>query len=235
MTGFDFGGSDAQPMRFKIPSVPRNAPRSAAAGAAAVLVAVAAGNASAAPDADALIARLARAPLASIAFAEVRFSSLLVEPLVIKGTLEYAGAEALRRRVEEPYRESTLIDGEAVRVEREGEAPRTFALRRAPELRGLLTGMIGLLTGDASFIAERFEVTAAGDDDRWRLDLVPLDRRLEQHLSRIVVAGGGAEPHCYVIRDDKGGASVMLLDALATEPLRQPLTLADLLSRCGAE
>lgn len=198
---------------------------------ASVLTAAAHG----APDGDAVIAGLKRTAPASIAFVEVRFSTLLVEPLVTGGTLVYEGDNALTRRVETPYREESAIRDETVRVEREGEEPRTFALRRAPELRGLLTGMIGLLAGDASFIGEHFAVTTSGDDHRWRLDLDPIDRRLEQRLSGIVVAGAAAEPHCFVIRDSAGGASVMLLGVTAAQPLPGPLALPELLVHCGAE
>jgi len=189
----------------------------------------------AAPDSDALVARLKRTAPASIAFVEVRFSTLLVEPLVVGGTLVYEGEGSLTRRVETPYREESAIRGETVRVERDGEEPRTFALRRAPELRGLLTGMIGLLAGDASFIGEHFAVTTSGDDQGWRLDLAPTDRRLEQRLSDIVVTGAAAEAECFVIRDGQGSASIMLLGAAAARSLPAPLALPELLAHCGAE
>ena len=224
-------------MRLKYSSVTRALSRSIAAleARAAILLAAVAttGVASAAPDSSALIARLARPPPASIAFAEVRFSSLLAEPLVVSGTLTYEGEGVLNRRVESPYVESTAISGETVRVERDDESPRTFALRRAPELRGFLTGMLGLLTGDSSLIDEHFDVTAAGDDERWRLDLEPTDDRLRQRLRNIIVVGGADEPRCFVIVDTAGGTSVMLLGAAAALPLTAPIVLAELLARCA--
>jgi hypothetical protein len=201
--------------------------------AATLLATVATTVATAAPDTDALIARLARPPPASIAFAEARFSSLLVEPLVVSGTLTYEGDGALQRRVEHPYRESTAIRGETVRVERDDEAPRTFALRRAPELRGFLTGMLGLLTGDSSLIDEHFNITASGDDDKWRLDLEPVDDRQRQRLRTIVVTGRTDESRCFVIVDTEGGTSVMLLGTAAALPLSPPIVLAELLGRCA--
>jgi Outer membrane lipoprotein carrier protein LolA-like len=189
----------------------------------------------AAPDSADLIARLARPAPSSIAFVEVRFSPLLVEPLVVGGELDYEGAGTLRRRVETPYRETTTLGGETVRVERDGESPHTFALRRAPELRGLLTGMVGLLGGDSAFLHEHFGVTAAGDDAAWRLDLTPADDRLRQRLLAITVTGAAGDPHCFVIRDTKGGASVMLLGAAAARALPQPIVLAELVDSCNAE
>jgi hypothetical protein len=187
----------------------------------------------AAPDVDALIARLERDPPASIAFAEVRFSALLAAPLVVEGTLVHEGGGVLERRVAAPYRERTTLDGETARVERDGEEPRTFALRRAPELRGFMTGMLGLLTGDGSLIDDHFDVTAAGDDESWRLELTPADGRLRQRLRSIIVAGRADEPRCFVIVDTQGGTSVMLLGAAADLPLSPPIVLAELIGRCA--
>jgi len=220
-------------MRLWMPSVLRQRASAARSlGVAALLALCTATIARAAPEPAALIARLTRNPPASIAFAEVRFSSLLEEPLVVSGTLEYEGAGALRRQVESPYRESTVISGETVRVERDGET-RTFALRRAPELRGFLTGMLGLLTGDSSLIDKHFSVMSSGDAERWRLDLEPSDNRLRQRLSTIVVEGRADEPRCFVIVDTEGGTSVMMLGPLAESPLTSPIILAELMGRCA--
>jgi hypothetical protein len=200
---------------------------------AAALLALWTTAASAAPDTAALVARLKRQPPASIAFAEVRFSPLLAEPLVVNGTLFFEGGGVLRRQVEAPYRETTTIGGETVRIERDGEAARTFALRRAPELRGFTTGMLCMLTGDHSLLDEHFDVTATGDDAQWRLELAPSDGRLRERLSNIIVAGGATEARCFVIVDARGGTSVMLLGSEAAEPLTPPIVLAELIGRCA--
>jgi hypothetical protein len=223
-------------MRLTIFSAARATNATVGAGllrATALLALGTATAASSAPDAVALIARLARQAPATIAFTEVRFSTLLAEPLVVGGTLEYEGEGGLNRHVEKPYLESTSIRGETVRVERDGEAPRTFALRRAPELRGFLTGMLGLLTGDSALIDEHFRVVASGDDAGWRLDLEPAEGRLRQRLSSIVVEGAANEPRCFIIVDTQGGTSVMLLGTAAALSLPPPIVLAEVVGRCA--
>lgn len=202
--------------------------------AAALLVSLSATSAIAAPDSAELVSRLEREPPATIAFVEVRFSPLLVEPLIVGGELDYENEATLRRRVETPYSETTTISGESVRVERDGQS-RTFALRRAPELRGLLTGMIGLLGGDTAYLRQHFAITPTGDDASWQLDLAPTDDRVRERLRTITVAGNGAEPQCFVIHDTQGGASVMLLGAAAARSLPQPVVLDALLDSCSAE
>jgi hypothetical protein len=188
----------------------------------------------AALDADALIAKLARPAPASIAFTEVRVSPLLREPLVVSGELEFSGPASLDRHVREPYREDTSIRGESVRVEREGEPPRSFALKRAPELRGLLTGFSALLTGDVPGLKRSFDVQAQGTEQSWTLQLVPLDPRARRRLQKLEITGHEVTPRCFSLLNADGGASVMVLgEAAATVPAN--VTLESLKKLCEGD
>lgn len=187
------------------------------------------------PDVEALIGKLARKPPATIAFTEARFSPLLVEPLIVAGELSYLGAGSFDRRVTTPYRESTSIRGGSVRIEREDEPARSFALKRAPELDALLAGFMALLSGDASAVGREFSVVGSGDDVGWTLELTPLDRSSRRHLQHILVSGAASEPHCFAVLSTQGGASVMLLGTEAAPPVAPDATLDTLLSVCRAE
>jgi hypothetical protein len=112
---------------------------------------------------------------------------------------------------------------------------RAFTLRRAAELRGFLTALTGLLTGDGRFLEQHFDIAASGDESRWRLTLDPSDGRVRERLRAITVAGAGNEPHCFVIDDTRGGASVLLLGSKAAQALPQPLTRDSLQESCAAE
>jgi hypothetical protein len=186
------------------------------------------------PDADALIASLVRAAPSTVAFTEVRFSPLLSKALIVSGELGYSGPANLDRRVRQPYREDTAIRGESVRVEREGEAPRSFALRRAPELRGLLHGFSALLAGDAAALKSRFDVVASGDEHNWRLELTPHDDAARRRLQQIVVAGAENTPRCFAMKLADGGSSFMLLGEAAAEPIAADVTLEEVQRRCAS-
>jgi hypothetical protein len=191
--------------------------------------------AAAAPDARSLITGLAREAPAAVAFVEARFSSLLREPLIVSGELRYAGPGELERRVTQPYRETTTIRGDLVRVERDGETPRTFGLRRAPELAGYLTAFGALLAGDAAALDDAFAVAAAGEDPAWTLTLTPRVERTRRRIAAIEVRGHGREPLCVATRDTQGGGSVLLLAAATAAPIASDASLEALLARCGAE
>jgi hypothetical protein len=207
--------------------------------------------AAAAPDADALIKRLARPAPASTRFTEVRFSSLLREPLIVSGELEYSGPASLERRVDTPYHETTTIRGDSVQVEREGEAPRSFALKRAPELQGLLTGFSALLAGDPTVIHRAFNVSTTGSDESWSLVLEPSDPRARRRLQQIRVDGGGNTPRCFSVQSPasttttnagsvgpapaRSATSIMLLGETAATKLSTDVTPDSLAKLCRAE
>ena len=182
---------------------------------------------------DALIARLARPAPATLSFTEVRFSKLLKAPLIVSGDLGYSGPESLDRRVTTPYREHTAIRGESVKVERDGEKPRSFALKHAPELRGLLSGFSAMLLGDAAALRKAFEVELSGDDDAWTLKLIPPDTKTGRRLRGIKVDGRQSEPRCFTMTLADGGSSVLLLGNTAMEPVASDVTPIALQRRCA--
>ncbi len=184
-------------------------------------------------DADALIARLAKPAPATIEFTEVRFSRLVREPLVVSGELGYSSTTSLDRRVTSPYRETTSIRGESVKVEREGEKPRSFALKHAPELRGLLTGFTAILAGDAAALHQAFNVRANGSGDLWALNLLPTDKRAQRRLHKIEIIGSGTEPRCFNMVTADGAFSILLLGEAAKDPLPEKITEKSVYKRCG--
>jgi hypothetical protein len=184
-------------------------------------------------EADALIARLAKPAPATVEFTEVRFSRLVREPLIVSGELGYSGPDSLDRRVTTPYRENTSIRGESVKVEREGEKPRSFALKHAPELRGLLTGFSALLAGDADALHQAFNVRVSRSGDKWALSLLPANNRAQRRLHNIEIIGSGTEPRCFNMVTTDSVFSILLLGAAAREPLPDRVTEKAVYRRCG--
>jgi hypothetical protein len=184
-------------------------------------------------DADALIAHLAKPAPATVEFTEVRFSRLVREPLVVSGELGYSGPNNLDRRVTTPYRENTSIRGESVKVEREGEKPRSFALKHAPELRGLLTGFSALLAGDPATLRQTFTVKATGNDDAWTLELIPPDTKLGRRLREIEITGAHSEPRCFSMLTADGATSILLLGTASKDPIPKDVTVEALSKQCG--
>jgi hypothetical protein len=181
-----------------------------------------------------LLARLARPAPDTTTFVEVRYSGLLAEPLVAAGRLEHRTDGALVREVLEPYRETTTLKGENVRLVREGSKPRSFSLDRAPELRGMLSSFGALLAGDLALLERHFAVTTRGKNDGWRIELIPTDEKLERRLARIVVDGALEHARCFTMSEPDGDASVMALGIQGRDELPQPLTRESLAVWCAS-
>lgn len=174
------------------------------------------------PDLDTLIARLARPAPDSTSFVEVRYSSLLDKPILVAGHLEHQADGALVRRVESPYQEVTVLQGENVSVERAGSKPRRFSLDRAPELRGMLASFGALLKGDRPMLEQYFTVTVSGSDALWEITLTPRNEKLKRRLSDIVVDGAGDRPRCFALHEPDGDESLMALGVSGPGDLPAP-------------
>lgn len=184
-------------------------------------------------DADALLASLVRPPPDTTTFVEVRYSALLVTPIVVAGRLEHRVDGTLVRTVETPYRETTELDGENVRVERDGGKPRQFSLERAPELRAMFASFGAVLRGDRALLERHYAVTIAGSPEQWQIVLAPRDDRLARRVATIRVDGRDAQPRCFTVAEPDGDASVMAVGVHDPAGLPQPPERSSLATWCA--
>jgi hypothetical protein len=164
---------------------------------------------------------MARPAPSNTHFVEAHFSSMLSRPLVVSGTLEYLGPDALARTVQAPYYERTEVHGENVTVQREQGSPRYFSLKRAPEMRSLLASFAALLSGDRAALEQQFDLKLEGDTDSWTLHLTPHDAHVRQRVRSITVTGRGSDPRCITTAEPNDNTTVTLFDEAAKTPLPQ--------------
>lgn len=125
----------------------------------------------------------------NIAFREERHSPILARPAVFEGMLSYdRDANVMRKQVESPQAVSMTVDERYVSIERDGKL-RRIRLRSRPELRALLAGFRGLLTGDTAQLEKHFELAFIESGDTWELRMTPRSRRLASHVEVMIVDG----------------------------------------------
>jgi Outer membrane lipoprotein carrier protein LolA-like len=188
--------------------------------------------ASRALDAATLIGSLKKPVPANTRYTEVRFVSVLDKPLLLRGVLEFQAIDDMSKRVESPYKELTHILGEQVEVRRDDNNVRRFSLKRAPELKGFLSGFAALLSGDAELLGKAYEIAISGDDAGWRIVLTPRDEALIKRIHSLIVDGAQAKARCFTIDEADGDASIMLVEALAATTLPKPLTRESVQAVC---
>ncbi len=127
--------------------------------------------------------------LEEVAFREERHSDVLAEPAVFEGRLTYdAATNVMSKHVESPLPFSMTVDERYVTVTRDDKS-RRLKLSARPELRALLEGFRGLLTGDIDALEEHFELDFVDSDEAWRLTMTPRSRRLARHVDALLVDG----------------------------------------------
>jgi Outer membrane lipoprotein carrier protein LolA-like len=187
----------------------------------------------AALDADALLKSLARPAPAVTPFVEVRYSKLLEQPIVVKGQLEYHEDGTLVRAVKDPFQERTEIKGETVTIARVGKSPRTFSLKRAPELRSLLGGFSAVLGGGRTDLEKDFSIAVSGENSGWKVSLTPKSPQIGKYVHDIAIQGAANDAHCIVVTQPDEGASVMLVGKTAESKLPSTLSRDSVTGVCA--
>ncbi|WP_115554901.1 LolA-related protein [Xanthomonas arboricola] len=166
-------------------------------------------------DVGQVLQRLARPVPASTEFVELRGSALLKTPLRVQGHYRRPDAQTLVREVSAPYRETTTLRGDEGVLEREGKAPRKFALSRVPELAGLKSGFGALLSGDRALLEQQYRLSGQGTAQAWQLTLQPKDAAVAKQVRELRLYGSNDELHCIESIPAKGDAQRTLLAGAA--------------------
>lgn len=174
--------------------------------------------ATAEPAVASVVAGLARPAPARVPFAEIRILHVMDRPLLSRGELAWLGQGHLQRKVLQPQPGLVDIAGDQVTLLRQGRAPRTFSLHRAPELQLVLKSFNALLEGDAVRLQQSFQATLQSrPQGSWTLDLVPRDENLRSQILHIAMDGAGRQIRCMRIEQPHGDRSIELFGALAAK------------------
>lgn len=189
----------------------------AARALAGTLLATACTVASATPatwNLERLMALLAAHPGGRATFVERRHVAVLDRPVESSGELVYVRPGRLERHTLKPRRESVVLDGDTMTLERGGRAMQA-RLRDFPEAGAIVGALRGTLAGDRATLERSFGLTLGGSAERWTLDLLPSDPRLGELVHRIRVSGSQGEPRTVEILQADGDRSVTTITPVA--------------------
>jgi len=139
-------------------------------------------------DLETVLVNVAVTPPARVAFREERHNSLLKEPMVVSGYLEYLEAGRLRKVIESPFEEAFLIDADQIEIERDGEI-RKLPLKKIKFLKTMLGGIEAILAGETDHLVSVFRYELSGTVDSWSLRLEPISNTASRHLAALSVTG----------------------------------------------
>jgi hypothetical protein len=155
-----------------------------------------------------LMQLLSLAPEAEVPYTERKYSSLLAEPIVSSGTLSYRRPDTVEKNMATPRSERFRIVGEDLIVVRNG-AQQRFPLSSQPLLSAFAASLRGVLAGDAALLRSHYRLALEGEEQDWRLEMIPLEEDIGRYVERITVSGRAGRIEQIEVREASGDRSVL--------------------------
>jgi hypothetical protein len=165
-------------------------------------------------DFDAVMGLLAKRQHGRVEFVEQQFLAILDHPLESSGELRYDAPDHLEKRTLLPRRETLVLAGGALTIER-GAHRHVLDMHRYPQIQPFVESIRATLAGDRSALERVFHVEFTGSVERWNLILVPLDPQLAKNVAQVQIDGARDQLLKIEIRQADGDRSLMTLRAPA--------------------
>lgn len=159
-------------------------------------------------DLAALTKLLAQVKSGEATFVETRTVAMLDRTLESSGRLSFAAPDTFIRETLSPRRDKVAVVGNQVTLNVAGRT-RTVALDSVPEAAVIMDAIRGVLTGNRQSLEKNFTATVSGGPQRWTLELVPIDVRLQGQVSSIRVVGQQSYTREVTVTMPDGDKSVM--------------------------
>jgi hypothetical protein len=165
-------------------------------------------------DIDQLMSGLAQTRSGHVSFVEKKFIAMLDKPVESSGELFYTAPDHLEKRTLKPKAESMTVDAGTLVIEH-GRQKHRLQLQDYPELAAFIDSIRGTLAGDRKALERNYRLSLDGTAERWTLQLLPLDEKMQAVVKRIRIAGARDAVRSIEITQADGDSSLMLVEKLA--------------------
>ena len=166
-------------------------------------------------DIDQLMRSLAQTHSSHARFVEKKTIAMLDQPVESSGELFYSAPDYLEKRTLKPKPESMILDHGTLVIER-GRQKHQLQLQDYPELAAFIDSIRGTLAGDRKALERNYRLSLDGSAERWTLQLLPTDEKMQSVVKRIRIAGVRDTVRSIEITQSDGDSSLMLIEKLAT-------------------
>jgi outer membrane lipoprotein-sorting protein len=148
-------------------------------------------------------------------FVDTKHIALLDKPVESSGELLYTAPDRLEKRTLKPKPESMIVNGGELLIER-GRQKYNLQLPAYPALTAFIDSIRGTLAGDRKALERNYRLSLEGTAERWTLQLLPLDEKMQAVIQRIRIGGARDQVHSIEITQADGDSSLMTIEKLAT-------------------
>jgi outer membrane lipoprotein-sorting protein len=157
-----------------------------------------------------LMKALAQRKHGQVSYEETDCLAVLDRPLKSSGVLIYDAPGHLEKRTLKPKQQSLILDGDELTVHR-GRRTYRMQVSAYPQLAPLVDAMRDTLAGNEDALERVFKVGFTGTAEDWKLELVPLDKKMARKVRGVEIAGAHDEIRSVEILQVGGDRSVMTL------------------------
>jgi hypothetical protein len=144
-------------------------------------------------------------------FVETKRIAMLDKPVESSGELLFTAPDRLEKRTLKPKPESMLVNGGELLVER-GTRKYQVQLQAYPQLAAFIDSIRGTLAGDRKALERNYQLSLDGTADNWSLQLLPLDKKMQEVVRRIRIAGSRDQVKSVEIVQADGDSSLMVIE-----------------------
>lgn len=148
-------------------------------------------------------------------FTETKSIAMLDQPVESSGLLFYRAPDRLEKRTLKPKAESMRLELDTLTLEQRGKK-RALSLQRYPEIAAFIDSIRATLAGDRKALQRSYQLTLSGDEQDWRLNLLPIDPKMQRALAKISISGSGNVLRSIAIQQSDGDSSLMIITPVAT-------------------
>ncbi|MBU4097231.1 MAG: outer membrane lipoprotein carrier protein LolA, partial [Gammaproteobacteria bacterium] len=141
---------------------------------------------------------------------------MLDKPVESSGELLYTAPDHLEKRTFKPKAESMTVDAGTLIIER-GRQKHLLQLQDYPELAAFIDSIRGTLAGDRKALERNYRLSLEGTAERWTLQLLPTDEKMQAAVKRIRIAGVRAAVRSIEITQADGDSSLMRIEKLTAQ------------------
>jgi hypothetical protein len=147
-------------------------------------------------------------------FVETKRIAMLDKPVESSGELLFTAPDRLEKRTLKPRPESMVVNGGELLVER-GSRKYQVQLQAYPQLAAFIDSIRGTLAGDRKALERNYQLSLDGTADNWSLQLLPLDKKMQEVVRRIRIAGTRDQVKSVEIVQADGDSSLMVIEKSA--------------------
>ncbi len=164
-----------------------------------------------------LMQTLADTKLEHATFTEKKYIALLDKPVESSGELYFSAPDHLEKRTLQPQPESLIVDGNKILIER-GSQTYYFTTQNLPELGVLINSIRGTLAGNLNALERSFQLSLKGNIDKWTLQLIPTNEKMQKLLQHIQIVGINSQIHSIEVSQTDGDHSYMMIKPTSKTP-----------------